>query len=68
MLLVKGKSIFDESQRPGRMKLTQHHVSETGVLFAVYEPDGEVQTGTFATKPPSEAELELRERIRDGAW
>ena len=68
VLLGKGKSIFDGSLRPNRMKLIEHHVSETGVVFTIYEPDGEVQTGTFATKPPSQAELELRERIREGAW
>jgi dihydrofolate reductase len=68
VLLGKGKSIFDGSLRPGRMKLTDHHVSDTGVLFTIYEPNGEVETGSFATKPPSRAELELRQRIKEGAW
>jgi len=68
VLLGKGKSIFDVSQRPTRMKLTDHYVSDKGVTFAIYEPNGSVETGTFATKPPSEAELELRERIKEGAW
>src|SRR5689334_21174435 len=68
VLLGKGKSIFDDSLRPSRMKLTDHHVSDKGVLFTIYGPNGEVETGTFATKPPSEAEIELRERIREGAW
>ncbi len=68
VLLGKGKSIFDASQRPSRMKLTGHHVSETGVIFTTYEPAGEVETGSFATKAPSADELELREKIKDGAW
>jgi dihydrofolate reductase len=68
VLLGKGKSIFDEGLRPSRMKLTEHYVAENGVLFTIYEPNGEVETGTFATKPPSQAELELRERIKEGAW
>jgi dihydrofolate reductase len=68
VLLGKGKSIFDASQRPRRMKLVDHYVSETGVAFTTYEPNGDVETGTFATKQPSRAELELRERIREGAW
>jgi dihydrofolate reductase len=68
VLLGKGKSIFDDSLRPGRMKLTDHHVSDKGVTFTIYEPNGEVETGTFATKPPSEDELKLRERIKEGAW
>ena len=68
VLLGKGKSIFDASQRPNRMKLTDHYVSDKGVIFTIYEPNGAVETGTFATKPPSKAEIELRERIKEGAW
>ena len=68
VLLAKGKSIFDASQRPGRMKLTDHYVSGTGVIFTTYEPDGEVETGSFATKEPSQDELKLREKIKEGAW
>ena len=36
--------------------------------MATYEPAGEVRTGTFESKPPSEAELERREKMREGAW
>ncbi|MFL6760035.1 dihydrofolate reductase family protein [Sphingomonas sp.] len=68
VLLGRGKSIFEVGQRPRRMKLVDHYVSETGVTFTIYEPNGEVETGTFATKEPSRAELELRERIKEGAW
>jgi hypothetical protein len=31
------------------------------VIVATYEPAGDVKTGTFATKEPSEAELDRRE-------
>lgn len=68
VLLGKGKSIFGVSQRPRRMKLTDHYVSETGVSFTTYEPNGDVETGSFATKEPSEDELKLREKIKEGAW
>ena len=68
VLLGKGKSIFDASLRPSRMKLTDHYVSGNGVTFTIYQPNGDVETGTFATKPPSQAEIELRERIKEGAW
>ena len=68
VLLGKGKSIFDGRQRPRRMKLVNHYVSNTGVAFTTYEPNGDVETGSFATKEPSQAELELRERIAEGAW
>jgi hypothetical protein len=44
------------------LKLVDHFVSNTGVVLATYEPAGEVRTGSFETKPPSEAELERREQ------
>jgi dihydrofolate reductase len=62
VLLGRGKRIFDGSEEPGALKLTDHFVSDKGVVFASYEPAGQVRTGTFATKPPSEAELKLREK------
>jgi hypothetical protein len=31
-------------------------------VIASYEPAGEVQTGSFETKPPSEAELKRRKQ------
>ena len=60
VLLGQGKRIFDGSEQPGALKLREHFVSDKGVVLAAYEPAGEVQTGTFETKPPSEAELERR--------
>ena len=62
VLLGHGKSIFDGSQKPGRMKLVDHAMSDSGVAFATYEPAGEVPVGSFDTKAPSEAELERREQ------
>lgn len=62
VVLGRGKSIFNGSQGPGRMEMTDHFVSGKGVVFASYRPAGEVPTGTFETKPPSEAELERREK------
>ena len=68
ILLGRGKSIYDGLQDPGAFRLAKSHVSDKGVTFTIYEPNGEVETGTFATKPPSEDELKLRERIKEGAW
>jgi dihydrofolate reductase len=62
ILLGRGKRIFDGSEKPGALKLIDHFVSNKGVIFATYEPAGEVPTGSFATKEPSEAELERREK------
>jgi dihydrofolate reductase len=61
-LLGEGKRIFDGSEEPGALKLVNHAVSNKGVVFATYEPAGEVQTGSLETKPPSEAKLERREK------
>ena len=68
VILGRGKRIFDTSEKAGTLCLLDHSVSDKGVIFTAYEPAGEVQTGTFATKEPSAAALELREKIKDGAW
>ena len=68
VVVGEGKSIFDGSLAAGALKLTEHAISDKGVAFLSYEPAGAVPTGSFATKPPSEDELELREKIKDGAW
>jgi dihydrofolate reductase len=62
VVLGEGKRILDGSQAPGALKMTDHFVTDTGVVIASYRPDGDVPTGTFETKPPSEAELERREK------
>ena len=63
VVLGNGKRIFDGSEKPGALKLVDHFVTKTGVVLTSYEPAGEVQTGSFETKEPSEAELERR-----GKW
>jgi dihydrofolate reductase len=68
VVLGKGKSIFDGSQVAEALKLVDHHVSNKGVVFLNYEPGGEVPTGSFATKEPSQDELELKEKIKEGNW
>jgi dihydrofolate reductase len=68
ILLGQGKRIFDGSEEPGALKLVDSFVSDTGVVTTTYEPAGEVPTGSFETKPPSEAELERREKMEAGDW
>lgn len=62
VVLGHGKRLFDESEQPGALKLVDHCIGSKGVVLTVYEPAGDVPTGTFETKPPSEAELERREK------
>jgi dihydrofolate reductase len=68
VLLGTGKSIFDGSVEPSSLTLTDSFVSKTGVVIATYEPAGDVKTGTFETKEPSEEELERREKMAEGLW
>jgi dihydrofolate reductase len=68
VLLGEGKSIFDGSEKAGALKLVDHFVTSSGVVMTTYEPAGEVETGSFETKPPSEAENERREKMREGRW
>lgn len=63
VLLGEGKRIFDGSGLPGNaLELVEHFVSGSGVVFATYEPAGEVPAGTMETKEPSEAELQRRQK------
>jgi len=68
VLLGQDKRIFDGSEQPGALKLVDSFTSSTGVVTTIYEPAGEVHTGTFESKPPSAAELERREKIEAGSW
>ena len=63
IVLGRGKRLFDGSEEPGALELVDHFVSPKGVVITSYEPAGEVPTGSFETKPPSEQELERRTRI-----
>ena len=62
VVLGEGKSLFDGSLKPRGLRLVDSFVSGTGVVTAIYEPAGDVKTGTFETKEPSEAEIERREK------
>ena len=68
VVLGSGKSIFDGSEKAAALKLIDHFVSDTGVVIATYEPAGDVKTGTFATKEPSEAEQQRQAKMKEGAW
>jgi len=68
VLLGRGKSIFDGTQQPGMLKMVDHFISDSGVVFATYEPGGAVPTGTFETREPSEMELSRRAKVEAGAW
>jgi dihydrofolate reductase len=68
IVLGQGKRLFDGSETAGALKLVHHFVSPKGVVITSYEPAGEVPTGSFASKEPSEQELERRQKIEAGTW
>ena len=68
VILGQGKRVFDPSEKAGALKLIDHSVTKTGVVLTTYEPAGEVPTGSFETKEPSAATVELREKMKAGEW
>jgi len=68
LVLGKGKRLFGEGTPPRAMRMVEQRITRIGTIIATYEPAGSVKTGTFATKEPSKAELERREKIEQGAW
>ena len=67
-VLGSGKRLFGEGTAPGAMRLVEHRVTPGGNIIAEYEPAGPLEPGSFATKPPSAAELDRRRRIEAGTW
>ena len=43
-----GKKLFAEGTQPEHLKLVDSKISTDGVIFATYEPVGELKTGSFA--------------------
>jgi dihydrofolate reductase len=46
-----GKKLFREGTRPAALRLTSTKTTDSGVLIAIYEPDGPVRHGSFAEAP-----------------
>jgi dihydrofolate reductase len=63
VVIGTGKRFFGDGTRPAALKLLSSKVSKTGVTINVYEPAGDVDTGSFEFEEPTEAELERRRRL-----
>lgn len=63
--LGRGKRLFAEGTIPAGFKLLECRNSPTGVIIASYRRGGEVRTGSFALKVPTEAELARRKRLQE---
>jgi dihydrofolate reductase len=60
LVLGKGKRLFGAGAVPAGLKLIKSQSYPTGVVRAIYKPDGAVKTGDFTFAEPSEAELKRR--------
>ena len=47
VVLGKGKKLFSEAAMPATFKLTESHVTPSGVIFSNYARAGKVKTGTM---------------------
>ena len=63
LVLGKGKRLFDSGTMPAAFQLVKSTTSPNGVLIATYKRAGEIEIGSFALDPPSEAELERRKHL-----
>lgn len=68
VILGTGKKLFGDGTPPLTLKMTDRRVSGGGNIVATYEPAGPVETGTYATDPPSEREQERQAAMADGTW
>ncbi len=64
VVLGSGKKLFAGGAVPAAMKLLRTQSSSNGVIFATYQPDGPVKTGSFVGPNPSEEEIERRKRLQ----
>jgi len=67
VILGGGKSIFDGPPASGALKLTEHAVSDKGVVFAIYEPAGEVPIGSFADEDSNPEQIEQGRRLTEAS-
>ena len=68
VVLGHGKRLFDGAEGARTLRMTGHEVSPGGVIVARYEPAGPIQSGTFLTHEPSEAEHARRRAMAEGRW
>ena len=52
IVIGSGKRLFSDGTIPAGLKLVDSTVSTTGVVIGIYEPAGEIVTGSFALDPP----------------
>ena len=67
VLLGSGKRLFGDGTIPAGLRVVDSKTATTGVIMATYERAGGINYGSFALEEPTEAEVERRCRLTDGA-
>ncbi len=60
VVVGSGKRLFGDGTMPGAFKLTDSQTTPSGVVAAVYELAGKIETGSFAFDEPTDAEVARR--------
>ncbi len=68
VILGTGKRWFGDRTPSASMRMVAHEVSAGGNVITTYEPNGEVQIGSFAPPEASTAELERQRKMETGIW
>lgn len=68
LVLGSGKRLLGDGPHASALRLLEHEVTPVGTVIATYVPAGAVQTATFPSPDPSQAELARRRAIADGSW
>ena len=69
VILGRGKRVFGDGTAPGTMRMVEHQITQRGNIIATYQPNGEVEIGTFETQEPSPAERSRRRKMEEqGTW
>ena len=61
-----GKRLFGDGAVPAGLRLVSSSTSDSGVIIATYEPEGEIRKGSFAFEEPTDLEVKRRESLGDG--
>jgi dihydrofolate reductase len=67
VVIGSGKRLFADGTVPAALKLVDSTISTTGVVYGVYEPAGEIVTGSFRSGPQGPSyELAARRQRAEG--
>jgi dihydrofolate reductase len=63
VVIGTGKRLFGDGAVPAALRLLDNAVTATGVTIGIYEPAGEIDSGSFEFDEPTDAEVERRRKL-----